>query len=233
MNTYRLLACAALALFALAAPARAQTQQPLVDENALRAFVSQQVAGNGGAATRFDVKLGTVETGSLALCRRTEAFAPPNSRFWGRSSVGLRCVDGAGWTVLVPVTVTVWGNALVAANPLSAGSLLAEQDIREQEIELTREPANLPRDAKLLSGQTLTRNVNPGQAIRADMLKTTAVINAGDPVRLRIAGPGFAVQSAGQALGAAGEGQSVRVRTDLGKILLGVARQGRVVDVAL
>jgi flagella basal body P-ring formation protein FlgA len=59
------------------------------------------------------------------------------------------------------------------------------------------------------------------------------VVQAGDPVRLRIAGAGFAVSAAGQALGTAAEGQPVRVRSELGKILTGVARAGRVVEVAL
>ena len=84
-----------------------------------------------------------------------------------------------------------------------------------------------------LAGRTLARALSPGQAIRADMVRVTSVVQSGDPVRLRISGPGFAVAATGQALGAAGEGQTVRVRTDLGKILLGVAREGRHVDVAL
>lgn len=221
-----------LALACLCGAAQAQVQ---FDENALRAFVSQQVtSANGDTLSRFDVKLGSLDVqATLAPCRRIEPFVPGQGRFWGRSSLGVRCADGAGWTVLVPVTVSAWGRAIVAANPLAAGTVLSAQDVREQDVELTREPAGLLRDATSLAGKTLSRAVNAGQALRADMVRVTSVIQAGDPVRLRIAGPGFAVAATGQALNAAGDGQSVRVRTELGKILVGVAREGRLVDVSL
>ncbi|MBL0424862.1 flagellar basal body P-ring formation chaperone FlgA [Ramlibacter alkalitolerans] len=211
-------------------PARAQT--PAIDEAALRAFVSQQAAGNA-QASRFEVQVGSVDTSALAACRRTEAFLPPGARVWGRTSVGVRCAEGAAWTVLVPVTVRAWGPALVAATPLATGSTPSPDDVREQEVELTREPPGLLRDLSLVQGRTLVRPLAPGQTLRPEQFRAPVVVQAGDPVRLRIAGAGFAVSAAGQALGAAAEGQPVRVRSELGKILTGVARAGRVVDVAL
>jgi flagellar basal body P-ring formation protein FlgA len=225
------------AVFGIAlAPARAQTAAPAVDENALKAFVSQQVAANlGDTVSRFEVRLGQVDPNAqLAPCRRVEPFLPSNARLWGRGSVGVRCADGANWTLMVPVTVVAWGNALVAAGPMSTGAVVTEQDIREQEIELTREPAgSLPREPAKLVGRTLARSLQAGQAFRNDMTRVTAVVQAGDPVRLRLSGRGYAVTASAQALAAAGEGQTVRVRTELGKILTGVAREGRVVEVAL
>jgi flagella basal body P-ring formation protein FlgA len=135
--------------------------------------------------------------------------------------------------VLLPVTVKIWGQTLVAATPLAAGAVLTAQDLREQEIELTREAPGLLRDMAQLQGRTLTRALAQGQALRADTVRQTAAIQAGDYVRLRIAGPGFSVLASGQALGAAADGQPLRVRSELGKILTGIAREGRVVDVAL
>lgn len=217
----------------LASPAGAQglATNP-IDENALRAYVSQQVAA-GGLATRFDVQLGTLNAMTLGPCRRTEPFMAAGARLWGRSSLGLRCTDGATWSVLLPVTVRAWGPALVAANPLPAGASMGIDDVREQEVELTREPPGLLRDAARLQGLTLNRPVNPGQTLRLDMFRATLVVQAGDQVRLRINGTGFAVTASGQALTQAAEGQSLRVRTELGKVLTGVARAGRQVDVAL
>ncbi len=209
-----------------------QAAGSLIDENALRAYVSQQVAA-GGQATRFDVQLGTLNTMALGPCRRTEPFMAAGARLWGRSSLGLRCTDGANWSVLLPVTVRAWGPALVAANPMPAGASLGADDVREQEVELTREPPGLLRDATRLQGLTLNRPVNPGQTLRLDMFRATLVVQAGDPVRLRINGNGFAITSTGQALNPAAEGQTLKVRTELGKVLTGIARAGRNVDVAL
>ena len=45
-------------------------------------------------------------------------------------------------------------------------------------------------------------------------------------------GRGFSISSGGFAIGAAGEGQTLRVRTETGKMLVGVVRE-RTVEVKL
>ncbi|RYY91088.1 MAG: flagellar biosynthesis protein FlgA, partial [Comamonadaceae bacterium] len=93
-----------------------------IDEAQLREAVSQHVASAGPQVTRYEIQLGTVTPRSdLAPCGRTEAFMPSSARPWGRMAVGVRCVQGAAWTLMVPVTVRAWGMALVAAAPLAAG----------------------------------------------------------------------------------------------------------------
>jgi flagella basal body P-ring formation protein FlgA len=212
----------------------AQAQVAPLDESALRAFVSQHVASAGPQVTRFDIQFGSVAPrADLAACARTEPFLPPSARPWGRMAVGVRCVQGATWTQMVPVTVRAWGMALVAAAPLAAGSVPGPADVREEEIEISREPGTVLRDASALQGRALVRPLLAGQAFRADALRAVQVVSAGDPVRLRMAGAGFAVTASGQALAGAAEGQPLRVRTEFGKVLTGVAREGRIVDVAL
>jgi flagella basal body P-ring formation protein FlgA len=227
---------ALLAGFVLPAAHAQQALQAstLFDEASLRQYVSQQVAGSSSEPiSRFDVRLGQVEASpAMALCRRSEPFTPAGGRFWGRSSLGVRCVEGASWSVLVPLTVTAWGRAVVAAMPLPAGTVLDAQNLREDEVELTREAVAPVRDIQLLAGRTLTRAVSAGQGIRLDMVRTTAVVQSGDAVRLRLNGPGFTVAASGLALTSAGAGQTVRVKTDLGKIVTGIARDDRVVDLS-
>jgi flagella basal body P-ring formation protein FlgA len=233
--TVRATLVTALAAATLLGLPSARAQHVSVDENALRSYASQQVAGaNGDYVSRFDVRIGSLDAlAQMAPCRRSEPFLPSGARLWGRSSLGLRCVDGATWTVMLPVVVTAWGRAIVAASPLTAGVVLAADDLREGEVELTREGAGVTRDAQALAGRTLLRGLQPGQAVRIDMVRATPVVMAGDPVRLRILGAGFIVTSGGQAMNTAANGQTVRVRTELGKVLTGVAREGRQVEVTL
>ncbi len=235
---HRAAACAALALAlcAVALPRMAQAQVTF-DEGVLRAYLSQHVAATAVREnlTRFEVQsIGPVESAaSLAPCVRAEPFIPPNARPWGRTSIGVRCVQGAAWSVMVPAQVAVWGHAVVAVAPLPAGTVMTEQDLQEREIELTREPAAIARQADALVGKATTRALAAGVAIRADMARAPLVVLAGDPVRLRIQGASFAITASGQALAGASAGQSVKVRSELGKILNGVAREGRIVDVSL
>lgn len=199
---------------------------------ALKAYALEQAqAAVNDPAIRLEVQLGMPDNAqAVAPCSKTEPFVPPGGRLWGRSSVGVRCVEGAAWRVLFPVTVTAWGPAWVAATPLPAGATVSAADLREAEVELTRERNGLPKGPEPLLGKVLVRPMAVGQAVSLDAVRATAVVNAGDVVKLRVLGGGFAVTAAGQSLGSAAEGQPVRVRTDFGRTVTGVARAGRIVD---
>lgn len=220
-------------LAAAAGPAAAQAGA-MPSEAKLRELLAAPLVAQGTQLTRWDIQLlPLAPRADLAPCARTEAFLPTGARPWGRVAVGVRCVEGASWTLMVPAQVRAWGVAVVAQAPLATGAAPAEPEVREQEVELTRESGVPVRELGQLAGRTLVRAVAPGQVLRTDLLRTAQVVQVGDPVRLRIAGTGFAVTASGQALTAAADGQPVRVRTELGKVLTGTAREGRLVDVTL
>ncbi len=226
-----LLRASLLALLSYAAPA--VQAQSFITTDELQAYALQQAQYAAPAnVTRMDARLGSMDgNASLAPCRRVEPFVPAGSRLWGRASVGVRCLEGAAWSVLVPVTVSAWGKAWVAAAPLPSGKTLAVGDLREDEIELTRERYGLPGDMEALLGKVLVRSVQAGHAVPTEAVRNATVVAAGDVVRLRVLGGGFAITASGQSLGSAAEGQPVRVRTDFGRTVTGLARSGRIVDI--
>ena len=165
----------------------------------------------------------------LAACLRTEPFVPPGARLWGRTSLGVRCVEGASWTVFLPAQIKVFGAAPVASRALARGQVLAHEDIRYERIELTQFPAGTFADRTPLDGRIATRNISSGEVLRRDILRTPNLIQAGDPVRVVVGGGGFTVATDGKALAAAADGQSVQVALTTGRVLTGVARPGNVV----
>ncbi len=223
----RILASACLA--ALAPLALAQT--PVGDLDKVRLFVESQA---GGLAARVEVTVGQPDSRLvLAPCLKAEPFLPSGSRLWGRSWVGLRCVEGARWSITVPVEVRVYGPALVAARALPANQPVSATDVQLQEIELSRESASVFADARSLEGKLLSRPLAAGQAMRTDYFRAAPVIAQGDAVRLVAQGPGFSVSTDALALQHAGDGQAIRVKTEAGRVVTGVARPGRVVEVSL
>lgn len=220
-----------VSLLLLAAAGLARAQSAVPTEAQLRELLGSHVVAVTPGLTRYDIQFLPLVRAELAPCARSQAFLPSGLRPWGRLSVGVRCVDGAAWTVMVPAQVRVWGTALVAQVPLAAGVVPGAADVAEQEVELSREMGGLLRDLAQLGGRALVRPLAAGQVLRADQLRSPTVVQAGEAVRLRIVGDGFAITSTGQALAAASEGQPVRVRTEFGRILTGVAREGRSVDI--
>jgi len=196
----------------------------------VRAFVERQLPAGAG---RVEITVGELDRRlQLAPCQRIEPHLLPGTRLWGRTAIGVRCVDGARWNVALPITVTVYGQALVTQEPLPAGAAPHPAALRLAEVELTREPGTPVTDPSQLVGRILTRAVPAGQVLRTEHLRALPTVAAGDPVRIQLVGQGFAIQTEGRALAAAADGQPIRVRTDGGRVLGGTLR-GRTVDVAL
>ncbi|MEZ5661373.1 MAG: flagellar basal body P-ring formation chaperone FlgA [Burkholderiaceae bacterium] len=216
-----------ISLFAgmqLLSPARAQ------DANAaLEAFVRAQI----GPDYRVEVRFGDLPQGTrLAPCKRVEPFLPYGARLWGPSRLGVRCVSGARWTVMLPLNVRVFGQALIATRALRANTEVGPEDFRLTETELTASPGQPLTDPAALAGQMTTRPMRVGDLLLSHHLKVKPTIAAGDPVRIRVLGAGFTVQASGVAMAAAADGQTLRVRTDSGKVLMG-RLSGRTVDIVL
>ena len=201
----------------------------------LQQFVQREaaaVAARLGASVRLEVSIGGLPSGmQLAPCARIEPFLPSGVRLWGRAHVGMRCMEGATWSVLVPVTVKIFGRALIAARPLAALAPIAPEDLRTAEVEWTREPQGVATDPMQIDQRVPTRPIAVGQPVPLAALRAPLAVGQGDPVKVLGQGRGFLIQTDGIALAAAQEGQPVRVRTESGRILAGTARAGRTVEV--
>ncbi len=169
-------------------------------------------------ASRLDPRL------RLAPCQRIEPHLPPGAKAWGRTRVGLRCVDGpTPWNVYLPVTVKVFAPGLVAAVALPAGTALRAEQLQLAEVDWAAGRSPALADASRLVGRVLLRPLAAGTALRQDDLKQHQWFGAGDTVQVLAKGRGFSVSGEGQALSPGIEGRPVRVRTDNGRVLSGLA----------
>ena len=81
-------------------------------------------------------------------------------------------------------------------------------------------------------GRTPTVSLAAGTPLRLDSLRSRPVVQQGQAVRLVSNGSGFSVSGEGKAIGNAGEGQVVQVRTAGGSVVSGTAKAGGMVEVA-
>lgn len=166
----------------------------------------------------------------LAACRAYEPFVPPGARLWGRTSLGVRCTEGANWTIYLPTHIKVFAPALVTARPLVRGQAVTAEDVRVDRVELTASPAGVLGPGDALDGRTTTRAMAASEPLRRDLLRAPNVLQAGDVIRVQAGGPGFAISTEGKALAAAVDGQTTQIAVG-GKVLSGIARAGKVVEV--
>jgi flagella basal body P-ring formation protein FlgA len=229
--------CAAAWLLGAGA-ARAQSQEP--DYAALAQkwarSASATPAGDPSAPPlRLEVSVGALDSRlHLAPCGNVEAYMPPGARLWGRSRIGLRCVDGMSkWNVSLPVTVKAFGQAWVVRGQVMAGSPVNQGDVVLAEVDWAEDTSPVLYDPSLWLGQTAARNLSTGQVLRQGLVRPTQVFPAGTQVRVVAEGPGFAVSSDAQALSAGVVGQLTRVRMDNGRIASGLVMDARTVRIAL
>ncbi len=227
----RLLVCTALAAGAALAHAQPSIQHWVA---VAERFAAAELRASG--AGRHEVIAGSLDKRlRLAPCAEAQPYVPHGVRLLGKTRVGLRCVKGiTNWNVYLPLTVNVYGPALVSRSALPAGHVLAAGDFQLAEVNLADSPREAPiHDPELLLGRTLARVVEPGQGLRASSLRARQWFAAGETVRIRVAGQGFAVAGHGQALTTGMEGQVARVRTDNGRVVTGLPVADRLLEIAL
>lgn len=170
----------------------------------------------------------------LAPCGRIEPYLPSGVRLWGRARIGLRCADGAvHWNVFLPVTIKAYGPAWVLNTNVTPGAVLMAADAVESEVDWAAEAANVLVRPEQWVGQQATRQLMAGQALRQSMVRPATLFAAGAQVRVVVQGKGYAVTATGQAMHAAGVGQTVRVRMEGGRLVNGVVRESGIVEVPL
>jgi flagella basal body P-ring formation protein FlgA len=140
-------------------------------------------------------------------------------------------VEGAAWTVYVPVQIKVFAPVQVAARPIARGTIVGPPDVRIERVDLTQFPGGVYGADDAIDGKSAVRTIAAGEPLKRDLLRAPRIVEPGDAVRVVYDGAMFAVSVDGKALSSAGDGESARVAVTNGRVLTGVARPGKVVQV--
>ena len=217
----------------------AQANEPAALEKMAHDFLTPALAAalpkDAALPLRAEVVMGSLDSRlKLAPCNRVEPHLPNGTRLWGRSRIGLRCVDGPiRWNVFVPVTVKAWGPAWVLKRGVAAGDTLTQEDAEIAEIDWAEQRSSVLALPERWVGQLAAFPLTAGLALRENMVRTPQVFGAGAQVRVSGEGSGFSVSSTGQALTAGMVGETARVKLPGGRVVTGVVRDAQTVELAL
>lgn len=228
-------------LFALSAPQPTQAQvtdaKPEFIE-ATQRWLDNAVSGvrpAGANPLRMEVAIGELDSRlRLAPCARVEPYIPVGTRLWGKTRLGLRCIEGSTrWNVFLPVTIRAYGAAWLIKGNVAPGAVLTEADAMEAEVDWAEESSPIVALPSQWVGQVASRALTTGQALRQAMIKPAQVFQAGAQVRVVAQGAGYQITSDGQALSAGVVGQAARVRMDNGRVMSGVVLDSRTVKLEI
>ncbi|MGJ7914651.1 flagellar basal body P-ring formation chaperone FlgA [Massilia sp. LXY-6] len=212
----------------------AQAAPAIQNLNALRAVAEQfLMAQAAGLPGEVSVKVGAVDPRTaLAHCPAPEAFLQPGARAWGKTTVGVRCTAPSSWTIFIQAQVNVKADYVAAAVPLAQGQAVEQGQLMLVKGDIAAMPNGIVTDMAQAIGRTPTVSLAAGTPLRLDLLRSKPVVQQNQAVRLVLSGNGFSVSAEGRAIGTAGEGQVVQVRTPSGTVVSGTAKAGGMVEVA-
>lgn len=184
---------------------------------------------------RMEVAVGALDSRlKLAPCAKVEPYLPPGTRLWGKTRLGLRCLEGTSrWNVFLPITISAYGPAWVIKGSVTSGSVLTESDAMETEVDWAEESSPVMSQPSQWVGQVATRMLSTGQALRQSMIRPAQAFQAGTQVRVVAQGVGFQITGDGQAVSVGVVGQPARVRMSNGRVMSGVVLDSRTVLLAL
>ena len=130
----------------------------------------------------------------------------------------------------MPVQIKVYAPVQVAARPIPRGSIIGPGDTQLERLDLTQFPGGVFGADDEIEGKATIRALAGGEPIKRNVLRAPRIVEPGDAVRVVYEGTTFAVSSDGKALSAAADGESARVAVGNGRVLTGVARPGKVIQ---
>src|SRR3569832_227139 len=190
------------------------------------------LAGRLGAGLAFVAGLVLPAVAPAADPQDPAAFQATGSRSMGKTTIGVRCLAPSRWTVYLAAQIRVMGSYVVTREPLPANHILSADDLTLREGDLGSLPADVVTNADDLKGYRTVSGVAAGAPLRNALLRPPLAVQQGQSTRLVMNGPGFSIQSEGQALANANRGDRVRVKTPSGEVVSGVAQDGQRVGVA-
>ena len=206
--------------------------------NATQLWLNQAVAAvrtSESGPLRMEVLVGALDSRlKLASCAKVEPYLPPGTRLWGKTRLGVRCLEGASrWNVFLPVTVSAYGPAWVIKGNVASGSVLTESDAMVTEVNWAEEASPIMSQSSQWVGQVAARGLSTGQALRQSMIRPAQAFQSGTQVRVVAKGVGFQIAADGQAISAGVVGQPARVRMSNGRVMSGTVLDNRTVMLEL
>jgi len=166
----------------------------------------------------------------LAPCTRMTPYVPVGARLWGKTRIGLRCLEGATkWNVFLPITIHAFGPAWVVKGNINAGATLVEDDGVQAEVDWAESPSPVVSNATQWIGAVASGQLVAGQVLRQASIRPAQVFMTGALVRVLAQGPGFTISTDGQALSSGVVGQLAQVKMENGRILAGIVLDSRTV----
>jgi flagella basal body P-ring formation protein FlgA len=185
-----------------------------------------------GAQVQIELNRADPRIGS-ASCPAALFSNSRGHKMWGRTFLEVQCMGSNTAPFFVSVDVKVFSPVWVTREMIAAGEPISPEKLEQKILDIATLNTGWVSELAHLSQKSAARAIYPGTALRADLLKGKTLLKRGEQVKVLISGPGFQIAGSGITLEDAEQGNAVKVKTDKGKVLSGIAKDELLVEITL
>jgi flagellar basal body P-ring formation protein FlgA len=185
-----------------------------------------------GAQVQIDLNRADPRIGSPS-CPAALFSNSRGHKMWGRTFLEVQCMGSNTAPFFVGVDVKVFSPVWVSREMISAGEPITPEKLEQKIVDITTLNTGWVSELAHLSQKSAARAIYPGTPLRADLLKGKSLLKRGEQVKVLVTGPGFQIAGSGITLEDAEQGNTVKVKTDKGKVLSGIAKDELLVEITL
>lgn len=141
---------------------------------------------------------------------------------WGNLTITAKCEN---ITKYIQVYVAVTGSYVMANQPISAGTLMTEQQVKMQSGRLDKLPPTVILNKSEVINHIALRNINNGEPIKNSMLQKNWHVKAGQTVKVIVNGEGYSIAANGKTLSNGALGELINIKLNTGNIVQGVVTE--------
>ncbi len=171
-------------------------------KQAALSFLHTKTAGKVSGRVQIDVGKLDPRLNLAACSTDLESFLPPGAESFNSNTVGIRCNGNTKWTIFVPVHVAVYNQVLVAAQPISKGTIIDGSLYTLAEKKMNSLTRGYYQDPQEIIGKEAKRLINGGSIISPYDLFEPMLVKKGDIIaivakigNLKVSMPGISLQN--------------------------------------
>ncbi|OUS29709.1 flagella basal body P-ring formation protein FlgA [Gammaproteobacteria bacterium 45_16_T64] len=130
----------------------------------------------------------------------------------GKFTLKVSCLDQKNWALHVPLELKAYENVVVTTQPIYRGQLLTQQNIIEEEREITRLNQGYFNRSSVALGAIAKRSIPSNKVIRPQFVQPAMLVNKGERIVIQAAIHGLSIKTTGVALTAGGLGDLIQVK---------------------
>jgi len=169
----------------------------------------QQAEQVRATAKRLDSRL------RLAACDEDlETFSPYSRKNRSRITVGVRCNADDGWTLYVPVTLSLIKEIVVANRELPKDTVITSADIKTEQRDVAKLHRGYIERPRQAVGKIVKRRIHAGAIVTPGQLNVQHAVKKGSQVVIVAQIGTLVVRMSGKALANGAIGERIKVKNN-------------------